>query len=340
MFKTISAGWRNHKIWLFFFVLMVILFAVFLWLAEPRSFYALLGAMILGCSLLLAGALLYSARNDDKRYKALMTFLEDPTQMHESEAQRLSSPGEQAVIHAAGIKLGKNRQEIYNLSLRLNEYEEYAETWAHEIKTPLSLMTFLLDNRRDELPAPLYHKLEYIRNQLQEDVDQMLYYGRLKSDHKDYLFEKLLLSECCSDVLDEYRILLEEKNFQINTDLADLTVLSDRKGLEFILRQILSNTVKYARPEEKSPLLSITAYMDENKTHVLLCIKDNGIGVRPHDLPFIFEKGYTGETGSQRKKATGMGLYLLRQMADDLKIEVEVSSAGQSFEIKLIFPAV
>ena len=80
--------------------------------------------------------------------------------------------------------------------------------------------------------------------------------------------------------------------------------------------------------------------MDEKKTHVYLRIKDNGSGVRPYDLPFIFEKGYTGDTGSQRKRATGMGLYLLRQMADDLKIEVEASSAGQSFEITLIFPSV
>lgn len=340
MFKTIPAAWRNHKNWVFFFLLTDIMFAVFLWLVYPDSFYPVLAAFTLGCILLLAVALFCTGRNDAKKYKAFMAFLEEPSQEHESEALRLSSPFERDMLQTASCLFHQNRQKLEDISLRLNEYEEYAETWAHEIKTPLSLMTFLLDNRQDEIPPPLYHKLEYVRNQLQEDIDQMLYYARLRSDHKDYLFEKLLLPVCCSDVLDEYKILLNEKNFQIVTDLPALTVLSDRKGLEFILKQVVSNTIKYARPGEKNPLLSVSGYMDENKTHVHLRIKDNGSGVRPYDLPFIFEKGYTGDTGSQRKRATGMGLYLLRQMADDLKIEVEASSAGHSFEITLIFPSV
>ena len=73
--------------------------------------------------------------------------------------------------------------------MQIDDYEEYVESWAHETKTPLSLLTLLLDNRRDELPAAMDSKLDHIRNRMQESIDQILFYARLKSTRKDYLFE-------------------------------------------------------------------------------------------------------------------------------------------------------
>lgn len=97
------------------------------------------------------------------------------------------------------------------------------EAWAHEIKTPVSLLTMLLDNRRDDIPEHERKKLDYIRNR-QESVNQMLFYARLKSARKDYLLEAVLLSECMEDVLEDYRPLLEEKGFLINMDICDSVV--------------------------------------------------------------------------------------------------------------------
>ncbi len=52
----------------------------------------------------------------------------------------------------------------------LQDYEEYVDGWAHEAKTPLSLLTMLLDNRSNEMSPPLQAKLDYVRSQLQKDV--------------------------------------------------------------------------------------------------------------------------------------------------------------------------
>jgi len=62
-----------------------------------------------------------------------------------------------------------------------------------------------------------------------------------------------------------------------------------------------------------------------------LSISDNGIGVRSSDLPYIFEKGFTGNSGDGRKKATGMGLYLAKEIAKDLNILLNVESNGERF---------
>lgn len=82
------------------------------------------------------------------------------------------------------------------LSVRLAEYEEYVESWAHEAKIPLSLLTLILDNRREELPETVGFKLDYIRNRLREYTEQMLYYARIKGTHKDYLFEHVDVGAC------------------------------------------------------------------------------------------------------------------------------------------------
>ena len=70
-------------------------------------------------------------------------------------------------------------------------------------------------------------------------------------------------------------------------------------------------------------------------------IKDNGIGVPESDLPYIFEKGFTGISGENRKKATGMGLYLAKEIAHDLNLSLEAQSEWKKgFELKIIFPIV
>ncbi|HIU76487.1 MAG TPA: sensor histidine kinase, partial [Candidatus Pelethocola excrementipullorum] len=51
--------------------------------------------------------------------------------------------------------------------------------------------------------------------------------------------------------------------------------------------------------------------------------------------------GFTGDSGENRKKATGMGLYLAKEIAHDLKLKLEVESEWmQGFEMKIIFPKI
>ena len=192
----------------------------------------------------------------------------------------------------------------------LQDYEEYVEGWAHEAKTPLSLLTMLLDNRSDEMSPPLQAKLDYVRSQLQEDVTQMLYYARLKSSTKDYRFEDVNLNDCLGEVLEDYAPLLEEKQFVILNKLQSETVYTDRRGLQFMLGQIVSNAIKYS---SDSPMLTIS--MIHSETADILSVEDNGIGVKKYNLPYIFQKGFTGDSTDSRKKATGMGLYLVKKMA-------------------------
>lgn len=184
------------------------------------------------------------------------------------------------------------------------------------------------------MSAAVQVKLDYVRSQLQEDITQMLYYARLKSSTKDYKFEDVNLNDCLVEVLDDFSPFLDEKQFVILNRLSTETVCTDRRGVQFMLGQIVSNAIKYSAV---SPTLTIS--MEHSEAEDVLSIEDNGTGVKEYDLPYIFQKGFTGDSTDSRKKATGMGLYLTKKMADDLSLRLEASSRwGQGFKMLIRFP--
>lgn len=133
--------------------------------------------------------------------------------------------------------------------------------------------------------------------------------------------------DCVEEVLADYGPSLREKGFQLSYDpvALDVRVFTDPRALEFILRQLVSNSIKYAGA---SPILSFLATREARgrENGVLLRISDNGQGVKECDLPYLFERGFSGDSGELRKKSTGMGLYLAKQLADDIHIQLEVDS--------------
>jgi signal transduction histidine kinase len=119
-----------------------------------------------------------------------------------------------------------------------------------------------------------------------------------------------------------------------------LSVPTDRKWLDFILRQILRNAIKY----KKEDVVFIRFMAKPLPQGVQLCVEDQGIGIPEHDLDRIFEKGYTGTNGrdtttGDRVKSTGIGLYLCRKLCNKLGITITArSKVGEYTRIYLQFP--
>jgi len=308
--------------------------ALLLWLSDTKTFIALSVVILLATVFLFTAVLLALNYFEQKRTQAFRTFLGEPDSYHEEKLLRIVSASEADTIRLLGKVLREQQLACNKVVSELSDYEEYVEAWAHETKIPLSLLTMILDNRSDEISGPVRFKLDYIRNQIQEDVNQMLYYARLKSTQKDYLFEYIDIRLCIEEVLENYAPLLEEKQFRIHNRVPSAQVFTDRRGIRFLLGQMVSNAVKYSID---TPELTIT--IEHSGTSDILRIHDNGIGVRSCDLPYIFEKGFTGDSADGRKKATGMGLYLSKKMADDLNIRLVVQSEwGNGFEMSIILP--
>ena len=166
----------------------------------------------------------------------------------------------------------------------------------------------------------------------------MLYYARLKGARKDYRFESVDTENCIKEVLEDFAPLLEEQKIQVQLDIKENTLFTDKRGFAFMLGQFISNSIKYSKGEDRK--LRISCIRKQEK--IILSVRDNGMGIKACDLPYVFEKGFTGDSGDRRKKATGMGLYLAKEMAHDLNVELDVSSdeATGGCEIRVYFPVV
>ncbi|MDE6926649.1 MAG: sensor histidine kinase [Acetatifactor sp.] len=322
--------------WLLLLLGIDIFASLLLWLADVQAFSAMATVILLFTVVLFAALCCVLVRLEQKREQAFLDFLNSPDEHHEELLRKAVSLPQRGHILSLGRILREKENAYTGLLEQWNDHEEYVEAWAHEIKIPLSLLTLLLDNRREELPGPIAFKLDHIRNRMQESIDQILFYARLKSARKDYLFEHVCISECMEEVLEDYRPLLEEKGFTLQCLLSHETVYTDRRGLRFLLGQIISNSIKYC---SRDPELCLRSFQQDHR-HIL-SVRDNGNGVRSCDLPYIFEKGFTGDSGENRKKATGMGLYLAKEIARDLNLTLHVSSRwGQGFEMQISFPVV
>ena len=168
---------------------------------------------------------------------------------------------------------------------------------------------------------------------LENYVDQVLYYARSENAEKDYLIKEIDLSKVIKNVgLKNMDELLENKIDYI-VENVKYKVLTDSKWLEFILGQIVNNSIKYKRDIDNS-YIKISVKDEDNRT--ILIIEDNGIGIKDSDLKQVFDKSFTGENGRSISKSTGMGLFIAKNMCEKLGHKIDIESKYNEYTKVLI----
>lgn len=276
-----------------------------------------------------------------KQIKALQFLLTSPGEETEQLLLATMDDSWHPIIKMVSAQIRKQSQAIKNTQLELQNYQEFIEAWTHGIKTPLSLATLVLSNHREEMSPYVYNRMEYVNYTVNSDVERILYYARLQSDHMDYRFVKMNLGDCVRECLEGFRAIFVEKKIDVQLNLLPLQIVSDKKVLVFMLSQLLSNAFKYTASDNGIVrIVSWSDTQDDGKIH--LAVRDNGKGVLPEDAPFLFDKGFTGSY-PDRQSATGMGLYLVKKYAEALSVEINIepiSTCGKGFGIELIFPII
>lgn len=218
-------------------------------------------------------------------------------------------------------------------AIRQSQMRDYYSMWVHQIKTPISAMKLLLEAEREELgqlmcddeqsQCLLSDNMDSFEDELfriEEYVSMALQYQRVSSTENDFVLEKVSVDGVIRDTIKKYAKIMIRRHIGMNYSGTAQEVYTDGKWLAFMLEQILSNAIKY------TPQGVVTIETAEEKYRFFITIKDTGIGIKAEDLPRVFEKGYTGYNGHADKKATGIGLYLCRQMADKLGHTIRMES--------------
>ena len=274
-----------------------------------------LGAVLYPAALCAAAGgiiLLLSLRKSRAVCQELSLMQHHPADLPD-ELPAAQSPQEQA-YQALLLALHADRQKLKsNMNARYHDMTEYYTVWAHQIKTPIAAIRLALQNE----DTPLSRRLTGEVGRVEQYVQMALTYLRLGSDSSDYVIRSCALDDIVRPAVRRFAGEFIQRKIQLNYQMLNYTVITDEKWLGFVVEQVLSNALKY------TPQGSVSIYMEPEG---VLCIRDTGIGIAPEDLPRVFEKGYTGYNGRSHRKASGLGLYLCREILTRLGHSVSAES--------------
>lgn len=255
----------------------------------------------------------------DKKY--LITEMIEKPNFYEGE-----------ILYDALYEIDKSMAEkIKEYSLSIQDFKEYIEMWIHEVKLPLASLNLIVHNHKELSDQKITEQLK----RLDDDVEQVLYYVRSENAEKDYLIKETALNKVISNVAMKNKDILLENNINFEVEVENTKVLTDSKWLEFILNQIISNSIKYIRNNVEY-LIKITT--EENNKNVILKVYDNGIGISKSDIPKVFDKTFTGNNGRKIETSTGMGLYISKQLCKKLGHKITIDSKENEYtEVSILF---
>ncbi|MBO4824654.1 MAG: sensor histidine kinase [Lachnospiraceae bacterium] len=210
--------------------------------------------------------------------------------------------------------IGELSEALTSHEKKMRDTTDYYSTWVHQIKTPIASMRLHLQTMDSDSSRNLLRNLASIETY----VDMVMSYLRLQSEHTDYIIQKENIRDIVTTIVRKFKLDFIEKKLSLKMEVEDAYVLTDRKWVLIVIEQILSNCLKYT----KEGYVRIAFKEDDS----LLVIEDTGIGIDATNLPRIFERGYTGFNGRGEAHSSGIGLYLVKSICDNLKIDIRCES--------------
>lgn len=208
----------------------------------------------------------------------------------------------------------------------------YTTLWTHQIKTPLTALQLMSSDLEDPLRGDMLARLF----EIEQYADMMLQYLKLEGEQGDYVLKAYSVKSMVNQAVKYYARIFISKGISVKVDIPEeCKVVTDEKWMVFVLKQLISNSLKYTKKgsivittSDSSKIKSMNEETEilQNHQPVVISIKDTGIGIAPEDLPRIFERGYTGYNGRKDKKATGIGLFLVDKILKELNHKIKIES--------------
>lgn len=305
---------------------LIITTMIFL-MADIQKFYIVITVGVL--SIFMLGYLLSEYFRQKKKAKKIISLVDNVNEKY-LISEIIKEPLEmenKAYYYALKQACKSMNDRIGELEKENAEYQEYVESFVHEIKTPISALSLALENNND-------FRLKQEVDKINQLVEQMLYYARSENTEKDYFVKVIQLAEIIHSVILKYRHYMLNKKITLNVHDLEHIVITDEKWLVFIISQIIQNSIKYLDKDKKE----IEVWGENSNNYINLIIKDNGCGIKESDLVRIFEKGFTG-TNRKKGYSTGMGLYLTKKLCDKLGLKLQIQSKEKEFtKLTITFP--
>ena len=225
------------------------------------------------------------------------------------------------------VKIQRRQQvDIQNSRKR---YRIMETMWVHQMKTPLSAIRLIAENRKTDED---FRKILVESDRMNYYLSQMINMSKLQEAEKDLKIEKWELYDLVKDTVNDMKIALISKKIFPRVFVSNsVCIYTDGEWFKFVLTQLIANAIKYS-PEETT----IEIESGRQDGNIYLSVRDEGCGISKMDLPKIYDLFYTGYNGKNRGESTGMGLFMVKTILQYMGHEIEAKSVegkGSEFTI-------
>lgn len=234
-------------------------------------------------------------------------------------------------------KLFENEQKLNNERLR------FYTNITHELRTPLTLIIGPLEDLLSDksLSSKYLNKISIIHdsaNKLLSLINQILEFRKVETQNKELCVLRGNISKLVKEIGFSFKELSQNKNVDIEINICkdEMIMYFDPNIITIIINNLMSNAIKYT--QEGKIILSLSEEEINGINHTLIKVSDTGYGISEDALPHIFERYYQAK-GKHQASGTGIGLSLVKSLADIHEAEITVDSKlniGSVFTLSLI----
>ncbi len=230
---------------------------------------------------------------------------------------------------------------------RLSEIQrDFINNMTHEFKTPLSTIAIssevLKDPKITHAPERLLNYASIIQTEsqrLKQHVERVLQMARLEKSDVGLKKERLDLHELIREVVQNTSVAIQEKKGEVSLELnaQNNWIEADRLHFTNVLFNLIDNAVKYNKN-----IPSVMISTGNIRDHIIVEVRDNGIGIGPENQKKIFHQFYRVPTGNLHDvKGFGLGLHYVKVMTELHKGKISIKSKlGEGSIFKIILPTV
>ncbi|MEA3408574.1 MAG: ATP-binding protein [Chloroflexota bacterium] len=244
---------------------------------------------------------------------------------------------------AAAIDNARLFREIQDAYERLEELDhlksEFISIASHELRAPLTVLLAYATLLGTQAPGSMREHLDQVVGsamQLKSVIDEMISLQRIDTGQTQMNLTHVDIKSALNHAVDELKPLAKSKEQIISVgSIPQATVRADEQMLDLILRNLVSNAIKFT-PEEGT--ISLSA--ESREQEIIVTLRDTGVGIPQEKLGRIFERFYQAEKALRREHGgIGLGLAIAREMAElmDGRIWAE-SEVGKGSTFYLSLP--
>jgi signal transduction histidine kinase len=240
--------------------------------------------------------------------------------------------------HQAAIALA-NARLVEDLTEANRVKSEFLSTMSHELRTPLNVIIGFAEIGRDgtgtEEPEACFAKIEEAGRELFNLIEDTLQIGRFESGRDEVRLEQVALpalwrslGEACGRLPRRTTVSLDW-----NEAMPIAGLVSDPRKLGIVVRNLVGNALKFTERGH------VRASAQCEGEHLVIEVRDTGIGIAPEDQAVVFEKfRQVDGSDSRRFGGAGLGLYIARCYIEQLGGTVTLTSTpgvGSTFTVRL-----